>query len=82
VIEVNTLANEYVIKEGQIVFDFVCGLPNAEDFGISALPIWVTTIWPVEKTDRGFKVKFGTPCPKDGGLLYLSLYTPKKMLKK
>lgn len=36
----NTLANEYVIKEGQTVFDFVCGLPNAEDYGVSALPNW------------------------------------------
>jgi hypothetical protein len=40
VIKVNTLANEYVIKEGQTVFDFVCGLPNAEDYGVSALPNW------------------------------------------
>jgi hypothetical protein len=53
-----------------------------EVYGISALPNWDTTIWPVEKTNKGFKLKFGTPCPKDGGLLYLSSYTPKKMLKK
>ena len=48
-IKVNTLANECVIKEGQTVFGFVCGLPNAEDYGVSALPNLDNTIWLVEK---------------------------------
>lgn len=76
--KMNTLVNEYVIKEGQTDFDFVCGLPSPEDYGISALPNWNTTLWLVEKTNKGFKLRFGTPCPKNGGSLHLTIFTPQE----
>jgi hypothetical protein len=71
-------ASSYVIKEGQNKFVFKLGLPQPEDYGVSTLASWDTTVWIAEKTANGFTLKFGTSCPKEGGVLYLTLYTPMK----
>jgi hypothetical protein len=67
----------YEIKGKQSDFSFACGLPSPNDYGILILPSWDTTIFIVEKTNREFKVKFGKPCPSEGGWIDLTLYTPK-----
>jgi hypothetical protein len=71
---------EYVIKEGQTEFEFKANLPSPQDYGISALPNWNTTIWLVKKENTGLKLRFGTPCPQGGGLLELIIYTPNRSL--
>lgn len=70
--------SEFKIKKGQTIFDFKIGLPDLEDYGISALPSWNTTIWVIEKSNKGFKLQFGTPCPKEEEWLYLTIFTPPK----
>lgn len=71
----------YEIEEGQSEFRFDSDLPNPEDYGVSALPSWDTTVFLTEKTNKGFKPRFGTSCPKGGGWLDLSLHTPQRQLE-
>jgi hypothetical protein len=67
----------YKIKGKQSDFSLACSLPSPDDYGILILPNWDTTIFIVEKTNEGFKVKFGKPCPNEGGWIDLTLHTPK-----
>ena len=76
----------FIIEKGQKDFCFKCGLPDPEDYGITAIPSWSTTLFLVEKTNGGFTVNFGTP-PKDIAFLDVTLYQPfqtdiEKSLKK
>lgn len=68
---------KYEIKGKQRDFSFACGLPSPNLYGILVLPSWDTTILIAEKTNRGFKVKFGKPCPDEGGWIDLTLCTPR-----
>jgi hypothetical protein len=67
------------IKKGDKTFEFKSGLPNPEDYGIYALPNWDTTVFLIAKTNKGFKLGFGKPCPNDNGWLDLNIHTPKRM---
>jgi len=67
----------FVIKKGQKDFCFKCGLPEPEDYGITAIPSWSTTWYLVEKTNEGFILGFGT-APDKIASLDLTLYTPLK----
>lgn len=73
---------KYAIKGKQSEFKYVFGLPNPEDYGISPLPSWDTTVFIVDKTSKGFKLRFGTPCPTKGGWLDLTLSTPSASSQK
>jgi hypothetical protein len=67
----------YEIKGKQGDFSFAFNVLSPKDYGIVMLPNWDTTIFIVEKTNRGFKVKFGKPCPNEGGWIDLTLYSSK-----
>lgn len=67
------------IKKGYNTFEFRLDLPDPEDYGIYALPNWDTTVFLIDKTNRGFKLGFGTPCPDDNGWLDLNLHTPRNV---
>lgn len=64
------------IKNGQKDFKFVGDLPDPEDYGIITMPNWDTTVFQIEKSNKGFTLGFGTPCPNDNGWLELTLFTP------
>jgi hypothetical protein len=66
----------YEIKGKQTEFPFACDLPRPDDYGISVLPSWNTTVFITEKTNQGFKLEFGMPCPDEGGWIDLNLFTP------
>jgi hypothetical protein len=68
----------YNIEKGKDNFKFSCGLPDPEDYAIVALPNWNTTIFLVEKTNKGFTLGFGTPCPHGNGWLDLAIYSSPK----
>jgi len=65
------------IEKGQT--DLVCNLRlKPEDYGISGFASWNTTIQIVEKTEKGFRLKFDKKCPKEGGTLYLNIHSDPK----
>jgi len=69
---VKRLFSRYSIKEGQT--DFSLGIASeTDDYDITAVPSWKTTVTIVEKTSKGFKLKFETPCPTGGGWLGLGV---------
>lgn len=69
-------STKYNIKKEQKDFKFISGLPDPEDYGIIAMPNWDTTVFQIEKSNKGFTLGFGTPCSKDNGWLDLTLYIP------
>jgi len=73
---------KYTMKGKQSEFNYVCGLSSPEDYGISVLPSWDTTVFIVGKTSKGFKLGFGSPCPANGGWLDLTLSTPSTSSQK
>jgi hypothetical protein len=68
------------IEKGLNEFKFESGLPDPEDYGILALPNWNTTVFLKEKTNKGFTIGFGTPCPDDSSWLDLTIYTPRTII--
>jgi hypothetical protein len=64
----------FIIEKGQKTFSFDLPLPDSDDYGISAIPSWDTTLFLMDKTNKGFKLGFGTPCPEKVGYLILTLY--------
>jgi hypothetical protein len=74
----NKPSTRHRIEKEQKDFKFVSGLPNPEDYGIIAMPNWDTTVFQIEKSNRGFTLGFGKPCSKDDGWLDLTLYTSPK----
>ena len=69
------------IKKGQTDLFYKLDL-HTEDYKISGFASWKTTVQIVEKTGKGFKLKFDEKCPKKGGTLYLNIHNATEYRKK
>ncbi len=69
---------QFIIEKKQKSFSFDAPLPSVEDYGITAIQSWDTTVFLVDKTNKGFKLGFGTPCPDEIGYLDVTLYASIK----
>jgi hypothetical protein len=72
------LQMKFIIKNEQKTFSFDAPLSDSEDYGISAIPNWDTTVFLIDKSNKGFKLGFGTPCPDEIGYLEVTLYSSIK----